>query len=102
MVKHDLFDFSIRLCPKFCFREKKVWINIPFTCPSENLDTLFPRIFPKSACLKIFAKRKALSLGGSYYFPVWIPLKFKRKKLAAVETGFLCIDFLLFKKVMLE
>lgn len=52
-----------------------------FTCPSENIDTLFPRIFPKSACLKISAKRKALSLGGSYYFPVWIPLKFKRKKL---------------------
>lgn len=73
--------FPLDYALSFVLEKKKVWVNIPFTCPSENLDTLFPRIFLKSACLKISAKRKALSLGGSYYFPVWIPLKFKRKKL---------------------
>lgn len=73
--------FPLDCALSFVLEIKKFGLIYLLPVLHKKLDTLFPRIFPKSACLKISAKRKALSLGGSYYFPVWIPLKFKRKKL---------------------
>ena len=73
--------FPLNCALSFVLEKKKFGLIYLLPVLHKNLDTLIPRIFPKSTCLKISAKRKALSLEGSYYFPVWIPLKFKRKKL---------------------
>ena len=73
--------FPLDCALSFVLEKKKFGLIYLLPVLQKILIPYFLEYSPKSACLRISAKRKALSLGGSYYFPVWIPLKFKREKL---------------------